>query len=167
MGDDRVLRMPNGDMITIRHSSAETKGAFFEIEAVIPPRTSGPPAHLHLREEESFAVVEGRLWVRCGKERIELGPGESATVPPNTAHTFANRTDQPVTVVTRSTPAGLLEQMFRLQATSKRPPLLRVAEINHGKDATFFLAAIPVAPQRLMWNGLAGLASLGRLVRRG
>lgn len=160
MDEDRVLRMPNGDLITIRHSSADTNGEFFEIEAVIPPRTAGPPTHLHLREEESFTVVDGRLWLRCGQERLELGAGESVTVPRNTAHTFANRTDGPVTVVTRMTPAGLLEQMFRLQATTKRPPLLRIAALNHGKDATFFLAGIPLGPQRLMWNGLAVVARI-------
>jgi hypothetical protein len=53
--------------------------------------------------------------------------------------------------------------MFRLQMTSRVPPLLEIAALNHGENATFMLDGIPLGPQRMMWNGLAGIA---RLLRR-
>jgi mannose-6-phosphate isomerase-like protein (cupin superfamily) len=151
--------MPTGEVVTIRRDGAGSGGAVFEFEAVLPPRFAGPPAHWHRVEQEAFDVVEGTLQVRIGRDSREVGPGESVTVAPGTVHGFANRSDQPVRVVTRETPAGQLEAQFRVLATAGRlPPLLRLARVNVEHDLTFFLAGVPELPQRVLWRALAGLA---------
>jgi mannose-6-phosphate isomerase-like protein (cupin superfamily) len=157
--DDRILRMPTGETVTFLRTAGETGGELVEFQGVVPPGGSGPPLHLHLGAQESFTVVKGHLELRLGRRRLRLGPGETATVPPDTAHTFANTTAAPVTVVTRLTPPGRFEELLRIQASAgKLPPLLRIATVNHGPDASFFLAGIPVPVQRVLWNGLAALA---------
>lgn len=152
------LHMPTGEHITIRQRPESASSSFFEFEAVLPPRLPGPPAHWHLREHETFQVLEGTLHVRLGPRRFDLGAGQSVTVPPGTVHAFSNPTDSPVHIVTRESPAGPLEQQLRLLASSRRPPLLRLAAINSGPDMSFFLAAVPYRPQRWMWNTLAAVA---------
>lgn len=156
----RIYRFGGGEVVTVLRSGADTGGALFEFETVLPPRRHGPPAHLHLAEREEFTVVQGRLAVRAGTERFELGHGESAAVPPNTPHTFDNRTEEPVRFVTRSTPAGVLEELLEVTADHRFWPLLDIAAINHGERATLFLAGVPLWPQRAVLNALAALARL-------
>ena len=90
----RVLRLPTGETITIVASGRDTRGALFEVDALLPPRLAGPPRHRHRRQTETFAVVEGRMRVMIGSETIVLSAGDSATVPPTVAHAFANPFDE-------------------------------------------------------------------------
>jgi mannose-6-phosphate isomerase-like protein (cupin superfamily) len=160
MSDNRSFLLPGGDPATIRHTGRSTGGALFEFEAVLAPGRSGPPAHLHVGQEETFTVIEGLLHIRHDREWGEFGAGETVTVPAGTVHTFANRSDRPVTMVVRLAPALAFEQLLRLQAESRVPPILRIASINHGPDASFFLAGMPLPLQRRMWNALARVALL-------
>jgi mannose-6-phosphate isomerase-like protein (cupin superfamily) len=166
MSEDRVLRLPAGELISIIRTGSETEGEVFEFESVLPSGLSGPPAHWHRVEQETFEVVEGRLRVRVGHAVRHLGPGESLVVAPGTVHAFSNPTGERVRMITRETPAGQLEGQLRVMASAGRlPPLLRLAEVNAGNGFSFFLAGVPEFPQRLLWQGLAGLARLRRLRR--
>lgn len=152
------LRLPTGESLTLLRNGASTGGAAFEFEAVLPPGLSGPPAHRHRSGSETFAVLDGELRVRVGRERRVLGPGEEVTVPPGVTHAFANPTDRPVRIRTVETPAGPLEAQFRAMAAAGRvPPLRRLARINveHGYD--FVLHGLPEALQRPLWRILAAL----------
>ena len=161
MSEDRVLRLPAGELISIIRTGSETEGEVFEFESVLPSGRSGPPAHWHRVEQETFEVVEGRLRVRVGHAVRHLGPGESLVVAPGIVHAFSNPTGERVRMITRETPAGQLEGQLRVMASAGRlPPLLRLAEVNAGNGFSFFLAGVPEFPQRLLWQGLAGLARL-------
>lgn len=168
MTENRILRMPAGDVIVIRRTGEESGGAVFEFEAVLPPRFAGPPAHLHRVERETFEVVAGTLRVRVGRESRDLGPGESVDVAPGIVHAFRNPTDEQVRLVTRETPAGPLEEQFRVMAAAGRlPPLLRLAEVNARHGYSLVLHGIPELPQRVLWRGLAGLARFRSKLSRG
>ena len=104
MSEDRVLRLPTGELISIIRTGHETGGEVFEFESVLPSGLSGPPAHWHRVEQETFEVVEGRLRVRVGRAVRHLGPGESVVVAPGIVHAFSNPTDEQVRVITRETP---------------------------------------------------------------
>jgi mannose-6-phosphate isomerase-like protein (cupin superfamily) len=161
MSENRVLRLPTGELISIVRTGRETAGEVFEFEAVLPPGLSGPPAHWHRVEQETFEVIEGRLRVRVGRAVRHLGPGESVVVPPGIVHAFSNPSDEPVRVITHETPAGQLEAQLRVMSSAgRRPPLLRLAEVNARNGFSFFLAGVPEFPQRLLWQGLAVLARL-------
>lgn len=161
MSSDRILRMPTGEVISIVSTGAETAGALFEFEGLVPPGVNGPPAHIHRVEQESFEVREGVLRVRLGSRHRDLGPGETVVVQPGTVHAFSNPTDRPTRIVVRETPAGQLEPQLRLLAVAgRRPPLLRLAALNVEHDLSFALQGLPAGPQRLMWRALAGLHHL-------
>jgi mannose-6-phosphate isomerase-like protein (cupin superfamily) len=55
----------------------------------------GPGLHKH-PYEEIFIVQEGRGTFVIGDDEIELGAGEIAIVPPDTAHRFVNSGDGPL-----------------------------------------------------------------------
>jgi mannose-6-phosphate isomerase-like protein (cupin superfamily) len=51
---------------------------------------SGPEPHVHRRHSDSFYVLEGELVFEVGDERVVLGAGGFALVPPGVVHTFRN-----------------------------------------------------------------------------
>jgi mannose-6-phosphate isomerase-like protein (cupin superfamily) len=166
MTENRELRLPTGELISMIRTGPETEGRVFEFEAILPAGLSGPPAHWHRVGQETFEVVEGMLRVRVGRAVRHLGPGESIVVPPGIVHTFSNPTGQQVRVITRETPAGQLEAQLRVMVSAGRlPPLIRLAEVNAMNGFSFFLAGLPEFPQRLLWHGLAGLARTRKLWR--
>lgn len=162
MDDSRVLHLPGGVTVNVLQGTRETGGELFEIELELVPGARGTPAHIHLGQEESFTVVDGLLSVRSGAAWQSLGAGEAVTVPSGTVHAFRNRTDRPVRAITQMTPALVFEHLLRIQAGSKVPPALRIAAINHGPDASFFLAGMPLGVQRRMWDVLALIAKFTR-----
>lgn len=103
-------------------------------EADIPPRTSGPPLHVHSKEDEAYLVLEGILTVRVGDERFAVPAGGLAWLPRGIPHTFANLTDQRVRANGPILPAGL-EDMFvaiaeSMQGIEEPPHPARIAEIE-------------------------------------
>lgn len=81
-------------------------------ESVIPPHMPGPPPHRHLRHDEGFYITSGTMRFTVGDTNYDATAGTLVMVPPGAAHTFANVTDQPATMLTTLTPA-LYVQYFR------------------------------------------------------
>jgi uncharacterized RmlC-like cupin family protein len=79
-------------------------GRFAMIEFLFPHGAS-PPRHTH-PQDESYIVLDGRLTVAVGDERLTLGNGDTAVVPIGVPHTF--RVDsETARVIVLSTPAGI------------------------------------------------------------
>jgi mannose-6-phosphate isomerase-like protein (cupin superfamily) len=77
------------DTATFIETSEETNGKHSLI-AIELYKSEGPPLHYHNAFSEKFEVTEGTLHLQIGKDRMILKPGNSATVPPGTAHKFYN-----------------------------------------------------------------------------
>src|SRR5690349_7791885 len=69
----------------VRASGRSTGGSLTAIEITVD---QGPPKHTHTREDESFYVFTGALYVECGDDRLEAGPGSFVFLPRNLPHTF-------------------------------------------------------------------------------
>jgi mannose-6-phosphate isomerase-like protein (cupin superfamily) len=93
--------------ITMKTNGASTRDAYSLFEYTVPARTSGPPPHLHTREDESFICLSGRLDVTLGGEEFVLNHGDYLFLPRNVVHTFRNSTDEESRVVSVVSPAGL------------------------------------------------------------
>ena len=65
----------------------ETDGAMSIVDSTAPAG-SGPPRHVHDREDEIFVNLSGELELWVAGETRMLGPGEAAFVPRGTEHTF-------------------------------------------------------------------------------
>src|SRR5262245_6179170 len=99
-----------GDSYRFLATGEETDGRYATWEAIVPPG-SGPPPHIHSREEESFLVLEGEMTFYVGDDRHVVGPGTFAHIPIGTLHWFKNESHSAAKMILTVVPAGL-EQMF-------------------------------------------------------
>jgi quercetin dioxygenase-like cupin family protein len=99
-----------GDMYRFLVSGDETGGAYFAMEALVPPG-GGPPPHIHRNEDETFYVVEGTVGFRLGDDVVTAGPGDFVNVPRGMVHCFHNSGTAPMRMILTFTPAGI-EKFF-------------------------------------------------------
>jgi len=95
-----------GDRYTFLVTGEETGGAYFVMEAYVPPG-GGPPPHIHTREDETFYVLEGQVEFLLGDATILAGPGDFVNVPRGTVHRFRNASAETARIVLTFTPAGM------------------------------------------------------------
>jgi quercetin dioxygenase-like cupin family protein len=107
-----------GDHYTFLVTGDESGGAYFAMEALVPPG-GGPPPHIHSREDETYYLLEGEIEFLLGEETIVAGPGDFVSVPRGTVHRFQNTGRDTARLVLTFTPAGI-ERWF--EETLERAP---------------------------------------------
>lgn len=95
-----------GDRYTFLVTGEESGGAYFAMEAYVPPG-GGPPPHTHTREDETFYLLEGQIEFLLGEETIVGGVGDFVNVPRGTVHCFRNTGTETARMVLTFTPAGI------------------------------------------------------------
>jgi quercetin dioxygenase-like cupin family protein len=108
-----------GLSITTKTDGESTRDAYSMFEYTVPPGVSGPPPHIHTREDESFICLAGRLEVQLGGELFELNHGDYLFLPREVVHTFRNPFEEESRVISVVSPAGL-ERYY--QALAEMPP---------------------------------------------
>ena len=81
---DQIENPVTGERIVFHETSAETNGERVVFETIVQPGGFVASAHLHPFQTERFEVLEGTLGMRRGKEKVELGAGETIVVEPGT-----------------------------------------------------------------------------------
>ena len=171
---DTIENTATGERLTFLATSADTDGEAVVVETVVQPGGAVAAAHVHPAQSERFAVAEGTLALKVGREELTLVPGEVAIVEPGTAHRFWNAGDTPVTFTCEIRPAlqfeSLVESMFTLAADGKtsrkgmpRNPF-RLAVLA---KAHFDTVRLPFPPAWLQATGLAVGAPLGKALGYG
>lgn len=95
-----------GDIYSLLITGKESNNVFFQFEAVVP-EGSGPPPHIHSREDETFYVVSGSLEILLGDKTHRAKAGDFVYIPRGTVHRFKNvGSGNAVQLVTFS-PAGM------------------------------------------------------------
>lgn len=97
-----------GDLYTFLVTGEESGGAYFAMEALVPP-AGGPPPHVHRREDETFYVIDGKITFRLGNRSVLAGPGDFVNVPRGVVHCFRNDGDATARMILTFTPAGIEE----------------------------------------------------------
>jgi mannose-6-phosphate isomerase-like protein (cupin superfamily) len=138
-----VLRSGEGEHVQLGQSSVvikagieTTDGRFALAETTLEPGFPGPKPHLHLETIDMFFVLEGTLTMQLGEETLDLFTGSFVLVPPGTAHTFSNRTDQPVRLLNLGAPAGLESYLREMAGAMTDDPVdpAAIAEIASRYD---------------------------------
>jgi quercetin dioxygenase-like cupin family protein len=83
----------------------ETHGAMSIVDSV-SPAGSGPPRHIHHREDEAFMLLTGECEFWLAGTRFVRGPGQTAFVPRGTEHTFKVLGERPCRHLVILTPGG-------------------------------------------------------------
>jgi quercetin dioxygenase-like cupin family protein len=141
LGGGYLLRSREGTQIpaiglgiTMKTNGKSTQDAYSLFEYTVPPETSGPPPHLHTREDESFICLSGRLDVTLGGEPFTLATGDYLFLPRNVVHTFRNSYAEESRIVSVVSPAGL-EAYY--QALGELPPGPKDISVLQGIMAEF------------------------------
>ena len=114
-----------GDLYTFLATGDETDGAYFQLEALVPPG-GGPPPHIHHAEAESFFLAQGSLEMRLGDRTVSAHAGDFVNVPRDTVHGFKNVGTEPARLIVTFVPAGFeryFEEVFtRTEDRTSTPP---------------------------------------------
>ena len=110
----RTVHNPvTGETITFRKTSAETGGAYVEIDLDLAAGGEVPGLHVHPLQEEKFEVLGGTMKFRYGRKKIVAEAGETVVVPAGVIHNFANASkDEDARVRVTITPALKMEELF-------------------------------------------------------
>jgi quercetin dioxygenase-like cupin family protein len=120
-----------GDHYTFLVTGDESGGAYFAMEALVPPG-GGPPPHIHTREDETFYVLEGQIEFLLGEETILAGPGDFVNIPRGTVHRFLNTGTETAKLVLTFTPAGI-ERWFE-ETLERAPNEVRADDVPDNLD---------------------------------
>ena len=129
-----------GDRYTFLVTGEESAGAYFAMEASVPPG-GGPPPHVHSREDETFYLIEGQIEFLLGDKTVTAGPGDFVNVPRGTVHCFHNIGTKSARMVLTFTPAGI-ERFFEETLETAQNGVLQPPD-NVNEVAVRFLAAAP------------------------
>jgi quercetin dioxygenase-like cupin family protein len=164
------FEMPDGSVYEVTAAAADSDGEFVGMDFTLPPGSIAPPPHVHPTPEESFEVIEGSLDLMVDGEWSTLTVGESASVPPQTLHTFKNRSGETVRVRNVHRPAvrfeDYIEQIYRLM---KARGIKGVKDPRVPLYLSMLMREYPEtirpgrARERIGMNALAGLGRLFRL----
>ena len=118
-----------GDSYRFLITGAESGGAYFAMEAIVPPG-GGPPPHIHRNEDETFYVLEGEVELLLGDRLVKGTAGDFVNVPRGTVHRFHNASAAPLRRSGRRPPGCCLAAAGRgpwrarasLRRTSRCPP---------------------------------------------
>jgi len=105
LADDAAAIQWQGVIYKTILSPEQTGGAMSIVDSW-SPAGSGPPRHIHHKEDETFVMITGtcRVWIEG--EEIIAGPGESVFIPRGTEHTFKVTDDAPSRHLVILTPGG-------------------------------------------------------------
>jgi quercetin dioxygenase-like cupin family protein len=106
-GAGRAIPLGDAGTVTLKAVGAETGGTLSVYEFVTPPRTAGPPLHLHRGWDEAFYVLEGEMTFLVDGRTHAAPAGSFVFVPRGVLHTFWNESAAPARNLTAFTPAGI------------------------------------------------------------
>lgn len=170
-GKDRMIINPViGHRITFTQTAAQTHGELLQIEYVVegPEHEPSIPLHKHLKCEERFEVIRGKLGVVLNHSQQILEQGQNIIIPPGTPHTFWNAGSSELCFITEVRPPGDLqtywETVFGLAQDGKvnangLPNLLQLAVVAPMADS--YDPRVPVALTKVL---VAVLGAIGRLL---
>lgn len=113
---------------------ADCGGQFCLFHFVAPPMT-GPPLHVHSREDEWFYVLDGEIVFQLDGVRHTVGPGGFVYSPRNVVHAYQNFTDRDARLLIATMP-GAFGVMFEEMSAATPPgelPSTEVLEALHEK----------------------------------
>ena len=99
----------------------------FAWHATFPVETFVPP-HTHTTQDEYILVLDGRIDLLMGGERMHAGTGDVVRMPRGIPHAFFNNSGEPVTALFWAAPARRLAELYpRLHNVADPAEVVRIA----------------------------------------
>lgn len=138
-----------------------------ELKGSLPPRSEGPPLHIHHREHESGIVRSGTLTAVVDGRRIQVEAGQPVDLPTGSVHRWWNEGDEPLQFEGHTKPVvdldRYLQAVFEIMnaGPADRPPLVYLAHAMLRHRATQTVVVMPRPVQAVVFRlaYLVGLVS--------
>ena len=130
-----------GETLRMRRERDGSGQVILIIEGSLPPRSNGPPPHVHFQEREEGVVQAGTLGARIGDQTLVVQAGENAAFPAGVVHSWWNAGETLLQFNGRTVPAVDLDQFLQaLFAVLNASPTSR--------PSIFYLAPGGIAARR-------------------
>ncbi|MGA7239562.1 MAG: cupin domain-containing protein [Bryobacteraceae bacterium] len=117
--------------LVLKVTGADSGGAF-AVGVLRAEPMSGPPLHVHTREDEWFYVLKGELTVQVGDRRFTCGPGTSVFAPRDVPHTWQNCSNETVEALGMITPAGFEGFLWGMSLGPREPEAVEALMKRYG-----------------------------------
>lgn len=164
----------SGERFTLIRSGRATGGELAEYEVAVRPGGAVPVAHIHPRQEEEFAVLDGTLRCRVGNApAVLLGPGERVVIPAGEPHYWSNAGEDELRVRVTFRPALDIETFFRTLCGLANdgkvnaqgvPSFLQITLLSSAHE--IYLERPPIVVQKILFAILRPIARLRGLRAR-
>ena len=95
-----------GEELLIKAAGPDTADRFAFFHLTVPPM-SGPPLHVHTREDELFYILSGELTFQIDDARTAVNADTTVFAPRGIVHTYQNFSREASRLLIVVTPAGL------------------------------------------------------------
>jgi len=121
-----------GETLLFKMSGSDPGGALDYLVLDVQPR-SGPPLHIHLKQQETIHFIEGRYKVQLGPDVFTCERGGFVCIPAGTPHAFMNIGETSGQCIITFTPGGSERffEEFSPAVRRERPP-------DHAEIASIF-----------------------------
>lgn len=128
-----------GEETLVKVGPADSDGllALFHLDA---PPMSGPPRHVHSREDEVFYVLEGELVFELDGVSHTISTGGTVYLRRGVVHAYQNFTDKPARLLIATTPGHFsvyFEEMSAMTPPGGMPEMGALAELSERYGLTF------------------------------
>lgn len=125
-----------GEETLVKVGPADSDGQLAAFHLVAPPM-SGPPLHVHSREDEWFYVLDGELVFELDGERTTVGPGGSVWLRRGVVHRYQNFTERDARLLIVTTPGGFHDLFVDMSAGTPpggmpSPELIAALDARYG-----------------------------------
>jgi quercetin dioxygenase-like cupin family protein len=107
LGEGRRVALGAAGIVVLKTEGRHSGGQLAAYEFAMPPRTAGPPLHLHRTWDEAFSVLDGEMTFLIDGRTHVCPAGSFVFVPRGVPHTFWNAGEALARQLTVFTPAGI------------------------------------------------------------
>lgn len=146
-----------GETIRMRRERDVSGQVNLIMEGSLPPRSNGPPPHIHFQQREEGGVQAGTLGAQIGDEKLVVETGGNAAFPAGVVHSWWNAGETFLEFNGRVVPAVDLDQFLQalfavLNASATNPPsIFYLAHVLWRHRRTQRVVTPPVAIQRILF----------------
>ena len=102
----------------------------YSLVEIVSSPGDGTPLHLHEKEDEHIAVLEGTARIAYGDKVFDGRTGDVVTLRKEIPHAWGNRSNAPLRIAVLTAPGGI-EEMLELIANAGRADVPALAERFH------------------------------------
>ena len=129
-----------GEETLVKVSPADSDGQFAAFHLVAPPM-SGPPRHVHSREDEWFYVLDGELVFELDGKRCVVSTGGSVWLTRGVVHAYQNFTATDARLLIVTTPGAFCDFFVEMSAAAS-PGGMPAPEVFAALDAKYGITTL-------------------------